>query len=198
MAPAADGRRPTCVGIDRRPDGSIAVTSLGRVERLLELALLDGLYIAGRLDGPHQAVLHLGFAIVEHRLPRRPAHAAAAPRASAARRPTPWWRRRWRCIAVDFFVTQAAHRADVLDARTAADRSSADYRRRGARRRARRSSSFDNVSLAFDEKVILRDVSFTLIKRAHEDHPRRERRRKSTILKLITRAAEAGRRRRSG
>ena len=31
---------------------------------------------------------------------------------------------------------------------------------------------FDKVSLAFDEKVILRDVSFTLLTGPHEDHPR--------------------------
>ena len=34
---------------------------------------------------------------------------------------------------------------------------------------------FDHVSLAFDEKVVLKDVSFTLRHGPHEDHPRRER-----------------------
>ena len=32
---------------------------------------------------------------------------------------------------------------------------------------------FDHVSLAFDETVVLKDVSFTLHRGPHEDHPRR-------------------------
>ena len=48
----------------------------------------------------------LGFVIVTHRLPRRPAHDAAARRASAARRPTPWWPSSVAVIAVDFLVTK--------------------------------------------------------------------------------------------
>ena len=34
---------------------------------------------------------------------------------------------------------------------------------------------FDHVQLAFDDKVVLKDISFTLHQGAHEDHPRRER-----------------------
>ncbi len=34
---------------------------------------------------------------------------------------------------------------------------------------------FDNVWLAFDDKVILRDVSFTLADRPYQGVPRRER-----------------------
>ena len=54
----------------------------------------------------------------------------------------------------------------------------------GTHRRARSAADeatpvvvFDHVSLAFDDKVVLRDVSFTLLRGAHEDHPGRQRRR---------------------
>ncbi len=60
-----------------------------RVLGLLERGRAGPLH-AGRLDGPHQAVLP-GLCHRQHRLPRRAARDAAAPRASAARRPTPSW-----------------------------------------------------------------------------------------------------------
>ena len=54
---------------------------------------------------------------------------------------------------------------------------------------------FDKVSLAFDEKVILRDVSFTLIKGHTKIILGASGAGKSTILKLITGLLRARRRR---
>ena len=44
---------------------------------------------------------------------------------------------------------------------------------------------FDHVSLAFDEKVVLQGRQLHAAHGPHEDHPGRERRGKSTILKII-------------
>ena len=58
-------------------------------------AVVAGPLHPGRVDGADQAVLPR-LRHRQHRLPRRPAHARAAPRASAARRPTPSSPARWR------------------------------------------------------------------------------------------------------
>ena len=57
---------------------------------------------------------------------------------------------------------------------------------------------FDKVDLAFDDKVILRDVSFTLLKGHTKIILGASGAGKSTILKLILGPAEAGRAASSG
>ena len=57
---------------------------------------------------------------------------------------------------------------------------------------------FDKVSLAFDDKVVLRDVSFTLLPGHTKIILGASGSGKSTILKLILGLLQAGRRRRSG
>ena len=67
----------------------------GGVERLLDVGRSRRSTSQDVVDGAHQAVLPR-LRDRQHRLPRRAAHAAAARRASAARRPTPSWRPRSR------------------------------------------------------------------------------------------------------
>ena len=78
-------------------------------------------------------------------------------------------------IAVDFFVTQAADRVDVLMATQQVVAFADSSTKRWPT--AAPVIVFDNVSLAFDDKVILRERQLHAAERAHEDHPRRERRR---------------------
>ena len=69
------------------------VPAARRVERLLDVDHRRPVS-GGRLDGADQAV-RARLRHRDHRVPRRPADARAAPRASAARRPTRSSRRRW-------------------------------------------------------------------------------------------------------
>ena len=67
----------------------VTVTQLQVAVGVYWNSVVQGLYIQDVWMGLIKPFF-LGFAIVEHRLPRRAAHDAAARRASAARRPTPW------------------------------------------------------------------------------------------------------------
>ena len=133
----------------------------------------------------------IGFTIVEHRLSRRHAHA----RRHAGRRPRHDQRGRRRVGGGDrggLPRHEAAHRADVLMAHPASCRA----RRCSTRRWAPAGPIvvFDDVSLAFDDKVILRRRQLHAEDRAHEDFPRRQRRGEVDDPAADPRAAEAGRR----
>ena len=95
-------------------------------------------------------------------------------------------------IAVDFFVDPAADHgasSELADPTPTMPR-----RRRGPRRRRSQPVVvFDHVTLAFDDKVILDDISFTL-HRAHQDLARRQRRGEVDDPQADARPAEAGRR----
>ena len=96
-------------------------------------------------------------------------------------------------LVVDFFVTQVADLGAVLMATPTMPNS------RRAERRARRAGRAGHrvrarVDLAFDEKVILKDVSFTLRAGPHEDLPGRQRRRQVDHPEADPRPAQAGRR----
>ena len=125
----------------------------------------------------------LGFVDRHDRLSCRPARRAAARRASAGRRPTPWSRSSVAVIAVDFFLTRLLITLMYRTATMLASERSPELAE--ALGPGSPIVVFDKVSLAFDDKVILRDVSFTLITGHTKIFLGASGAGKSTILKLI-------------
>ena len=165
----------------------ITVSQLRVASSVYWNSVVEGLYIQDVWMGLIKPFF-LGFAIVSIGC-HVGLRTRAGRRASAAPRPTPWSRLgggAGRRLLRD----QAAHRVAVLMAH--ADPPSATARR-AARPRTRPVIVFDEVRLAFDEKVILERRQLHAEDRAHEDLPRRQRRRQVDDPAADPRPAQAGR-----
>ena len=160
----------------------IAVLQLRVASSVYWTSVTDGLYLAGRVDGAHQAVLPR-LRDRHHRVSRRAAHER---RHAGGRAPT---------TNAVVAASVAVHRRGLLR-HAAADHAAVlmatthhTTRRRVERGRSSTAGApvvvFDHVSLAFDEKVILRDVSFTLLPGHTKIILGASGAGKSTILKLI-------------
>ena len=171
----------------------VTVTQLKVPSSVYWNSVVQGLYIQDVWMGSIKPFF-IGFTIVEHRLPRR----------ACARRGGTQGVGRATTNAVVAALgggdrgrlpgDQAAHRADVLMAIQQAPRPPLLDEALG---HGGPIIVFDDVSLAFDDKVILRECQLHAADRAHQDFSRRQRRRQVDDPAADPRPAEAGRRRRS-
>ena len=172
------------------------VPAAGGLERLLDVGRRGAVH-AGRLDGPHQAV-RARLRDRDHRAATSACGRRGGTQGVGTATTDAVVAGSVAVIAVDFFVTQLLISAAVLTWATPTRTRDAGTAREIIDARARRSSSSTRVSLAFDDKVVLHDVSFTLLAGHTKIILGASGAGKSTILKIILGLLQAGRRARSG
>src|SRR5262249_12871331 len=110
----------------------------------------------------------------------------AVRRASGSRRPPPWWRSRWRSSPRTSSSRRFCFRCCIPDEHAMSDAAAFPSVRDILAEPGAPVIVFDHVQLAFDEKVVLQDVSFTLLKGHTKIILGASGSGKSTALKIIT------------